>query len=125
MLSQLPPSTKSSSCTYELNPRGVWVSVSVNYTHNADRRWKNFVVNGVGKTSQEYATKMSTNDGVTLRRFLDLHHRLINRVEEMPGSCRGSIKIPFERGNNFGFGDLTNSEPTNLLELLLEIVPDV
>ena len=101
------------------------MSVPVNHTHNTDRRWKNFVVNGVGKTSQEYATKMSTNDGVTLKRFLDLPHRLINRVEEPPGSSRGSVEIPFERGNNFGSRDLANSEPTHLLELLLKIVPDV
>ena len=104
---------------------GVRVSVTVNHTHNADRRWKNFVVNGIGETSQEYATKVSTNHGVTLRRFLDHAYRLINRVEEMPGSSRGSVKIPFERGINFGSRDLANSEPTHLLELLLEIVPDV
>lgn len=101
------------------------MSVPVNHTHNTDRRWKKFLVNGVGKTSQEYATKMSTNDGVTLRPFLNLPHRLINRVEELPGSSRGSVEIPFERGSNFGSRDLANSESTHLFELLLEIVPDV
>lgn len=57
--------------------------------------------------------------------FLDHAHRLINGVEELPGSSRGSVEIPFERGNNFGPRNLANSKPTYLLELLLEIVSDV
>jgi hypothetical protein len=68
---------------------------------------------------------MPTNDRVTLWRFLDHAHRLINRIEELPGSSRGSLEIPFERSNNFGPRDLANSEPVHLLELLPEIVPDV
>jgi hypothetical protein len=85
---------------------------------------ENLIINCVGEASQEYATKMPTNDGMSLWGFLDHSHRLINGVEELLGSNRGSLEIPFKRGNNFGSRDLANSEPPHLLELLPEIVPD-
>lgn len=97
----------------------------MNDTNNADRRWENLVVNGIRESSQEHTTKTATNDGVTQGSFLDNGHRLVNRVEEILGSSRGSIEIPFEGGNNFGFRDLANPEPTHLLELLPEIVSDI
>ncbi len=68
---------------------------------------------------------MSTNDGVTLRRFLDHAHRLLNCMEELLGSSGESVEIPFECSNNFGPGNLTDSEPRHLLELLPKIVPNV
>jgi hypothetical protein len=103
----------------------VRVPVSVKHAQNTDRRWKHFVVYGVGKATQEYTPETASNDRVTQGGFLDNGHRFVNRIEELLGSGRGSHKIPVERNDNLGPCDLANSKPTHLRELLPEVAPDV